>query len=324
MPTSQPRKGFSLGPNLRFDHNSCLKPVDPSAVRILLGNGINILRISRSVVLLALGFATQQAYGQKNAWTQVAPFPVALAVDQAAWVQPEGAGNIFFDITNADFTITLPPAPAVFAYTGVNAVLDVAGNGNGSGAVDPGETELSLSLQVQNSGVSGATGVSGTLTSLAPTAAVTGGSVGYADIASGATGMSSSPFVFALDAAHVCGEPVRFLLEVRSNEATNSMLVDLDVGRVATVTNAFTLSTGIPDGPSGQVDIPFVWPDSGPIQDVDFRFDGSVCSTDSESALVGLNHSWVGDLTVTLISPLGTSVVLMDRPGGEDNNGNNF
>ena len=267
-------------------------------------------------------FGTVLAANTPNDGSQLVSLP-ALSTTTAR-IKVEGAGNIFFDISNADFTITLPPAPAVFAYTGVNAVLDVVGNGNGSGAVDPGETELSLSLQVQNSGVAGATGVSATLTSLAPTAAVTGGSVGYPDIGSGATGMSAIPFVFALDGSHVCGEPVRFLLEVRSNEATNSMLVNLDVGRVVTVTHSYDVSnTPIPEG-FHAANVSFSVPHAGFITDLDFRFDGSVCSTDSSSPLVGLNHSWVGDLTVTLISPSGTSVVLMDRPGSEDNNGNNF
>ena len=39
---------------------------------------------------------------------------------------------------------------------------------------------------------------------------------------------------------------------------------------------------------------------------------------------MGLDHSWVGDLVITLTSPAGTRVVLANRPGGPPNSGKNF
>jgi subtilisin-like proprotein convertase family protein len=39
---------------------------------------------------------------------------------------------------------------------------------------------------------------------------------------------------------------------------------------------------------------------------------------------VGIDHSWVGDLIATLTAPSGTTVTLMNRPGGTGNSGNNF
>jgi subtilisin-like proprotein convertase family protein len=39
---------------------------------------------------------------------------------------------------------------------------------------------------------------------------------------------------------------------------------------------------------------------------------------------VGLDHSWVGDLTLKLTSPNGTTVLLANRPGGTGNSGNNL
>ena len=55
-----------------------------------------------------------------------------------------------------------------------------------------------------------------------------------------------------------------------------------------------------------------------------FRFDGSACSNTAGSTTVGIDHTWVGDLTVTLTSPAGTTVTLMNHPGGTNNSGNNF
>ncbi len=39
---------------------------------------------------------------------------------------------------------------------------------------------------------------------------------------------------------------------------------------------------------------------------------------------MGLDHTWVGDLILTLTSPGGTSVTMANRPGGTANSGNNF
>src|SRR5690606_13890219 len=62
------------------------------------------------------------------------------------------------------------------------------------------------------------------------------------------------------------------------------------------------------------------------IADVNFRFDGGPCSSTVNSTTAGLSHTWVGDLIVTLISPAGTSVPLINRPGSGQfgSDGNNF
>jgi subtilisin-like proprotein convertase family protein len=60
------------------------------------------------------------------------------------------------------------------------------------------------------------------------------------------------------------------------------------------------------------------------LTDLNFRFDGATCSTAIGSTTVGLDHTWVGDLVVTLTSPHGTAVTLINRAGGPGNSGNNF
>jgi uncharacterized repeat protein (TIGR01451 family) len=57
-----------------------------------------------------------------------------------------------------------------------------------------------------------------------------------------------------------------------------------------------------------------------PITDLDFRIDGSVCSTISGSVDVGLDHTFMLDLDATLESPAGTTVSLFSRTGGSGNN----
>jgi subtilisin-like proprotein convertase family protein len=63
---------------------------------------------------------------------------------------------------------------------------------------------------------------------------------------------------------------------------------------------------------------------SNPISDLNFVFEGNGCNSDAGATTVGLDHEWVGDLVVTLTSPHGTTVTLINRPGnGLENNGHN-
>ncbi|MET0727073.1 MAG: proprotein convertase P-domain-containing protein [Acidimicrobiales bacterium] len=59
---------------------------------------------------------------------------------------------------------------------------------------------------------------------------------------------------------------------------------------------------------------------AGPITDVDVRFDGASCSATAGSTTVGLDHTFVNDLEITLTSPDGTSVLLINNTDGGGNN----
>ncbi len=70
----------------------------------------------------------------------------------------------------------------------------------------------------------------------------------------------------------------------------------------------------IPDNTPAGVNIPLVVSTACAVTDLNFRFDGTA-SPDPLSTSVGVNHSWVGDLKFTLVSPGGTNVTFFDRPG---------
>jgi subtilisin-like proprotein convertase family protein len=65
---------------------------------------------------------------------------------------------------------------------------------------------------------------------------------------------------------------------------------------------------------------------TGNVSDINFRIDGTNCSTAANSTTVGVAHTWVGDLTFTLTSPSGKTITLVERvPGGSGNSaGHNF
>lgn len=58
----------------------------------------------------------------------------------------------------------------------------------------------------------------------------------------------------------------------------------------------------------------------GVVTDIDLRIDGSACSATAGSTTVGIDHTFVNDLDVTLISPDGTEVLLIDNADGSGNN----
>jgi len=54
---------------------------------------------------------------------------------------------------------------------------------------------------------------------------------------------------------------------------------------------------------------------AGALRDVDFRIDGSTCTTAAGATTVGIDHSFVEDLVIELRSPTGTVVPLISRTG---------
>jgi subtilisin-like proprotein convertase family protein len=84
-------------------------------------------------------------------------------------------------------------------------------------------------------------------------------------------------------------------------------------------------AVAIPDNQPAGVQIPIAVTDfAGTIADLDVRFDGHTCTAAAGATGVGLTHTWVGDLVITLTSPWGTTVTLMNQPGGGGNAGDNF
>jgi subtilisin-like proprotein convertase family protein len=221
-----------------------------------------------------------------------------------------------------------PFAGVAFVGTGANAINDTIGNGNSNGRVDPGESSILVSVPIQNVGGSTATSVSGTLTSNTGTVTVTSASSLFPDLATNATGTNASAFVLSVSPSHPCGTPISLTLSISSTQGNGSYNFTLPTGQggSTTATRSYTGPVvAIPDSPAAGASANLVVSGvSGTISDLNFRFDGSSCTSNAGATTVGLDHTWVGDLTITLQSPTGTIVTLMNRPGGTGNSGNNF
>ncbi|NKB24820.1 MAG: hypothetical protein GKR87_10680 [Kiritimatiellae bacterium] len=254
-------------------------------------------------------FTTVLSSNTSNDGSQLITLPVLATTN--ARIKVEAAQNIFFDISDANFTIQPPPGTHFFTATGVNTINDSAGNGNGNGSIDPGENNIQLFVQLMNSGTTQATGINGVLTSLMSTATMIGDTSIYPNLSTNATGSNSIAFVIYVDPTHPCGADINLQLLVSSNEGSNS--INLRFTAILgpfSVTNAYTVASAIPD--PGITNISFTVNQTGSMQDLNFSFDGTSCSTDSQSTSVGISHSYVGDLIVTLISPDATEVIMIN------------
>jgi subtilisin-like proprotein convertase family protein len=248
-------------------------------------------------------------------------------------IQP--VGQAFFAVTAADFSIH-PSPPVAFALLGEPTMVDRAdaGRANGNGALDPGE-RAELHVTLANVGTDSASGTMGELKALSPTARIIQPAISFGDLAPAIASPGDGPFVIELAHDHPCGSPINLALTVRSAGGETIIPFSLNTGRPPTpspeVAGTYAgMPIIIPDGTGSGVPGPAVEALVninalvGPIARVRLRIDGSACSASSNSTTAGLSHNFVGDLTLTLISPSGTAIILADRPGSASNTGNNF
>jgi subtilisin-like proprotein convertase family protein len=215
--------------------------------------------------------------------------------------------------------------PRVFLNgTGANTFTDTTGNGNSNGRIDPGESDIRVSVQLRNSGNTPATGVTTTLTTSTPTVTVTSASSAYPDLpGGGGMALNSTPFVLSLSPSHVCGAPIALTLNISSAQASGAYSFSFPSGRPGPFVESYTGPVvPIPDAPNttGATATLAVSGYPSTISDLNFRFDGATCSTAVGATGVGLDHTFVGDLIVTLTSPQGTTVTLMNHAGSGGNN----
>jgi subtilisin-like proprotein convertase family protein len=173
---------------------------------------------------------------------------------------------------------------------------DAAGNNNGG--ADPGET-VALSVPLNNP-------FCGT-DALNTTANVTGGgNANYGTITHGATGTQSINYTIPANA--VCGTTLSIPVVINSSlgQVTRnfSLLVGRITGTTAPTTYANSNVTPIPD--LATLDQPITVADAGPVADVNVR--------------VRLNHTFDGDLVISLVAPDNTVVTLVNRRGSSGDN----
>lgn len=197
--------------------------------------------------------------------------------------------------------------------------------GDGDAFVEPGETAR-LDAVFFNSGNLAATGLKVKLTATTPGVTFLADESDYFQIGAGKAGANLSPFRIKLADSVTCGARLNFTATV-SSDGVKPRTINFSVltGQPGSAVRTFPYTgapVSIPDGSASGASIRV--PISGltnAISKVSFRINGDNCASPTGT---GLQHTWVGDLILRLISPSGTVVTLMNSPGGANNFGENF
>jgi subtilisin-like proprotein convertase family protein len=254
--------------------------------------------------------------GMSNTEIRTALTSTALDLAPTGYDVRTGYGVIRADLLLRNTGAT--PQPLVKA--GTPTVTPATGDGDAY--LEPGE-QATVALPVTNVGDGTATGVNVVVDTDDPRATVTPRAASYGTIAAGAT--KSKNYKLTLAADYPLGRPVT--LSVRATFAgvlspTTSSLV-VPTGQPSTTVHDFAYSGApvpIPDNDPTGASATVAVSGAGYASSLSFSIDGTTCTTDPASATVGIDHTWVGDLTGTLTAPDGRTATLFVKDGAGGNN----
>ena len=214
-------------------------------------------------------------------------------------------------------------SPRPFLELGTVTATPVSGT-----AIGPGGAGR-ITTQLINNGGATAGILNGTLSTTTPNVTITQAASAFPPLDPNTSGVNNTPFVFALSPAAACGIAPTFNLRATYASPVSptdfSFKVQTGTPSAAPTITSFTgPAVAIPDNKAAGVNVPIAVSGVGSVANLSLQIGGATCSSAVGSTTVGINHSWVGDLIMKLTSPSGTTVTLMERPGGTGNSGNNF
>lgn len=190
------------------------------------------------------------------------------------------------------------PAPQVFFVSEQISDICPSTPSNVNGTWEPGE---SVQLSVTIRGNDDFAGVQGTLTSSTAGVTIIDGVASWSDLVSGVNTKSNAPhFTVQLSEGFSCFTEANFNVQITSADGGPFNL-------------PFKRLSGQPLSPNGPISIPDAGGAGSPaISTLQVSQDVALTDVDVQ---VDITHTWVGDLILTLRSPDGTEVTLLDRPG---------
>lgn len=221
-------------------------------------------------------------------------------------------------------------ADRVLAFTGatpqplVNAGTPTVtpATGDGDEFLEPGES-ATVAIPVTNDGDGTATGINVTASTPDPEVGLTPRAQSYGNLAAGAT--KSRNFRLALPADYPLGKRVPIAVRVTFAGVLSPTSTSLTVKTGRPAADATTFAYGgppvpIPDASPAGATVPITVSGVGYASAVTFSIDGTTCNTTTGSTSVGLDHTFVADLTGTLTAPGGQTATLFSGTGGGGNN----
>jgi subtilisin-like proprotein convertase family protein len=284
-----------------FSFPSCT-PAQKGTISGVVRNALTGLPIAGATVASSNGFSRFTGGAGSYSMT-VAAGSYDLTASAPNYLSDSALGVSAGDgaTTVQDFTLT--PVPVLMAAGGTTIAAETCAPGNG--AIDPGET-VSVNLFVKNTGTAGTTNLVATLL---PGGGVTapGPAQAYGVVAAGGPPVGR-PFSFT--AAGSCGGTLSAALQLQDGPRDLGVvfytftLGTLNPFSVPAAATSGDLTTPLPDVATTNSTI--VVTTAGVISDLNVR--------------VRLDHTFDGDLNLSLIGPDGTVVPLSSRRGGGDDN----
>jgi uncharacterized repeat protein (TIGR01451 family) len=238
--------------------------------------------------------------------------PVSVQIQPPADAEVHTVDGITLSAQNVDnpdagnsAVVTTKVAPVDPVQLGAVTATPVGGDGDA--ILEAGENG-SMTVQLTNNGGGAVSNISATLATLTPGVEITAGDSSYPDIDPSAAGLNSAPFTFKLSGDIACRQSINFMLLVRHDGSDGPTIYNFTVptGPPASASGPPTTfsfdgpAATIPQNPVG-VNIPIqVSGLTGVASDVKFRLDS-------------LDYPYLGSLEITLTSPQGTSVRLVDQ-----------
>ncbi|MDX1971031.1 MAG: trypsin-like peptidase domain-containing protein [Candidatus Sumerlaeia bacterium] len=189
---------------------------------------------------------------------------------------------------------------------------DNRGNGNNNAAMEPGESPVTVTVELSNIGGAVVSSVPVTLTTEFEGLNLLRSQTSLPLVAQGGKELLTPAFVVSVSPDFLEEQsPIQAHLEFNYQQLPYSIPFNLFVGR--TVTDTVTV-TRVVNQAYGDAGFPQVVDVILPVEEF-----GRVDSF-SSSLTTNITHTWVSDNTLSLISPLGTEVILFNGHGGSGDN----
>ncbi|HEX2831381.1 MAG TPA: proprotein convertase P-domain-containing protein [Thermoanaerobaculia bacterium] len=272
------------------------------------------------------GLMLQAVPAATPAQVRTALLASAIDIETAGTDRDTGAGIIMATAALQEIGAT----PQAFLDAG--ALVPAQLIGDGDAYVETNEV-FSLLIPITNIGGVGATAVSAVLSTVTPGVTINTANSAYPDLPPTVSGNNVVPFVFTVGPSAACGGTIEFSLVVTySGGATSPRTFELPQ-RIGSPGTPMTFSyTGpvvaIPDGGDPEGTAPGAVANAdlavagvpGNVWDVDVQIDGTSCSASAGSTTVGIDHTFVNDLQLTLRAPNGDTVLVVNNTDGGGNN----
>lgn len=212
--------------------------------------------------------------------------------------------------TVSNVVVTDPNVTRVDVQLQAPSTLELAGNtfsevtGNHDSRMDQGET-WAVALTVRNKATQAASGVSAAVTETSGGVEIIDSAVALPTIPAGGTASTAAPHVrFLVKSTAVCGSALAFHVSAAGSEIGTFAGT---VGSLAPRTLASTdVPKSIPDNNTTGIKSVLNVTDTAVVKNLSLRLD--------------ITHTYVGDLTVKLKSPQGTSYTVWNKQGGSADN----